>query len=408
MNRMPMPVAAALVLLASGCDKTAGDAPAGAAAFRPVFASSPEEVRAFFAAGGGGRAKLAFVDRTGDAGSLCFVDFSEASPRIRVIAAAVDPKVPVISPDGDWITYASGPGAEAGSSLMARSSAYLVRMEEGAKPLLLAADSACEPRFVQNAESGKLAVLYTTLSPNLGWEGFGRTLKMTLDVSGASPIKGAVETVSAGGSYTGGLSYDGSHLCGGGGHVAMLDLRRPDARPETLSHNLVQACNASVSSSRIFTDAVMYLNSPKDSDPSLNGGKPWGEWQAILIGGGSVPRGIRKGFLYPLAFARDPETVPPSVSAIKWHHAEWSNHPYFAAATLNVDRYFRGGGGIVNANLQERIYFINLRDSAYLEALRPDTLEYRGRSSGGFFWPWLWVEVPEGFRERDDWLEPRT
>ena len=117
-------------------------------------------------------------------------------------------------------------------------------------------------------ERETLAVVYSTLAPNLAWEGFGSTLKLTLDVSGAAPVKIAVETLAAGGSYTGGVSFDGRYAFGGGGHVARLDLRTPGAQPETLSHNLVQSCNASVSSSRVFTNALMYLNFPRGHGPA--------------------------------------------------------------------------------------------------------------------------------------------
>lgn len=412
MNRAFLSLAALLSALAAGCEKPTGSDGPAPAAFKPVFSEDKETVRAFFAAGQGGKSKLAFIDRTGDVGTLCFVDFSgTGAPEIRRIAAAGDARVPVISPDGSWIVFASGPGAEAGSPLSARSSAYLVRMDENAVPMLLAGDSACEPRFAQMAGEGKLAVVYSTLAPNLGWEGFGCTLKLTLDVSGAVPVKIAVETLAAGGSYTGGLSSDGRYAFGGGGHVARLDLRTPGARPETLSHNLVQACNASASSSLIFTDALMYLNFPRDMDPLIDGGEPWGDWQAILIGGGS-PRKLLKGFIAPREFEHDPETSPPSLSGVKWHHNEWSNHPYFATAALNADRYFpegkdgEEGKRFVNTGFQERIYFINLKDSTYLEAMRPERIAFTGRNSGGFFWPFLWVEIPEGFREEADWLGP--
>jgi hypothetical protein len=186
-------------------------------------------------------------------------------------------------------------------------------------------------------------------------------------------------------------------------------LKTPEAQPETLSHNLVQSCNASASSSRIFTDALMYLNFPEDMDPLIDGGKTWGDWQAILIGGGS-PRKLLKGFIAPRGFEHDPETSPPSLTGVKWHHNEWSNHPYFAAATLNADRYFpdgKRGKGFVNTNFQERIYFINLKDSTYLEAMRPEKIAFAGRSFGGFFWPSLWVEIPAGFQEEAGWLGSR-
>lgn len=56
----------------------------------------------------------------------------------------------------------------------------------------------------------------------------------------------------------------------------MIDLKAVGARPDTLSFKGIQSCNASISSSRIRTDAMMYLNT-EGSDPAVNGGKPWGE-----------------------------------------------------------------------------------------------------------------------------------
>jgi hypothetical protein len=100
------------------------------------------------------------------------------------------------------------------------------------------------------------------------------------------------------------------------------------------------------------------------------------------------------------------ETDPPSFTGSKWHHPEWSNHPYFAVATLNADRFFSAGNGFQNTAWQERVYAINLRDSATLELLRPDTVRYAGRNFGGFFWPSLWVEVSAGFQEDAAWLDP--
>lgn len=396
---------AALALLLVHCTDPEEDSGIQARVFQTAFSSTTAEIREFLAKGqGGAGARLTYVDRTRKDGVLCFLDFTEKSqyPAVHAIPAAKDAKVPVISPDGEWIVYAVGNGAEAGSPVGMRSSVYLVRMKEDAQPLLVAADSACEPRFVQNA-AGKLEIIYTTLAPDLAWEGIGKTMKVHVDISGPAPLIGAAQVLYADGSYTGGLSWDGRFLCGGGGHVAMLELGGAKKRPDTLSLGLIQSCNASISSSREFTNTMMYLNT-SGVHPSLNGGKPWAEWQAILISNQAGK--LVKGFMHPKTFGFPLETEPPSLSVSKWHHSEWSNHPYFAAATLNADRYFKTGDVYSNTGFQERVYLINLRDSAYLEVLRPDGLKYTGERSGGFYWPWLWVEVPEGFQESGDWLKP--
>lgn len=396
------------MLLLSQCGESTDNPPVngGDPVFTPVFSSTGAEVRDFIAKGSGGaRAKLVYVDRTRATATLNFLDFSEAAgaqPPIHVIALAKDAEVPVISPDGNWVVYATGNGAEAGSPTSARSSVYLVKLEENAQPVLVARDSACEPRFVQDPPAGKLAVVYPTLCPNAAWEGFGRTLEVEVDVSGPDPVVGAPKVLRDDGSYTGGLSWDRKYLCGGGTHVAMVELNGAKARPDTLSFHMVQSCNASISSSRNATNTLMYLNFPKDSTPFVDGGKVWGEWQTILIS--NSKQQFVKGFTYPRTFAFDPETNPKSFTRAKWHHPEWSNHPYFAAATVNMNRYFQTDNGFANTDFQERLYLLNLKDSTYLEVLRPETVKYTGKSLGGFYWPWLWVEVPAAFEEAPGWL----
>jgi hypothetical protein len=394
----------ALIHLLVACT-TSEDPGADEPVFRPVLSSTAGEVAQFIAAGeGGARVRLAYVDMTLKEGRLCFLDYfgTNAEPTIRTIAAANNPSVPVISPDGDWIAYASGDGTEAGSALSARSSVYLVHMSEEAVPILIAADSACEPRFVQTAED-HLELIYTTLAPNLGWEGFGKTLKVAIDMTGPTPSIGKPVVLADDGSYTGGLSWDGRYLGGGGGHVAMRDLQAPNERPDTLSYQGIQSCNASISSSRLYTHTLMYLNT-MGQHPGLNGGKPWGQWEAILIG--SREGELHKGFMYPTDPVYPLETEPASLSRVKWHHNEWSNHPYFATATVNAERYFKAASGYVNSAYQERIYLLNLRDSTYLEILRPDRIAYANQGFGGFYWPYLWVEVPADFTETPGWLDP--
>lgn len=385
------------------CTGPEGADSSGDPLFTPAFSASREEVRDFLSRGGGGPgAKLAYVDLTGGEPSLRFVDFSGGgTPEIKTLAAARHPAVPVLSPDGRWVVFGSGKGCETGTAPSLPCSVYLAELKEDAVPLLVAADSAREPRFAPGAST--LTVIYATQAFNLGWEGHGRTLKVEIDLSGERPTAGAPQVLAGSGSYTGGLSWDGRYLGGGGGHVAMLDLQGGQGRPDTLSFQGIQSCNASISTSRMATGAIMYLNT-SGSHPALNGGREWGEWEAILIS--DSRKRLLKGYLPPAAFAHPLETEPASLARSKWHHSEWSNHPHFATATVNAERYFKVASGYANTAFQERIHLINLRDSAYLEVLRPDTIAYRGRGDGGFFWPWLWVEVPEGFAESPGWLQP--
>ncbi|MDQ3003046.1 MAG: hypothetical protein M3Y08_17510 [Fibrobacterota bacterium] len=49
-------------------------------------------------------------------------------------------------------------------------------------------------------------------------------------------------------------------------------------------------------------------------------------------------------------------------------------------------------------------------EPTYLDVLRPAVVKYTNvrNDISGFYWPWLWVEVPASFAETADWLTPRS
>ncbi len=381
------------------------------AQFSPVMSSNTQEIHTFLTQGNGSvNAKLVYVhySNTDATKKLCYIDFSEEieTPVVHTIATVEEARLPVISPDGNWVVYATGEGAETGSPVSNRSSVYLCKIEEDATPVLVAADSACEPRFIYSSE--KLTVVYPTLAPNYGWEGFGKTMKVEIDVSSGTPVVGTPEIIFEHGSYTGGLSWDGKYLCGGGGDIVMLDLTSGNTKPDTVS-SFAQSCNASISSSAHFTNTMMHLTMT-GSHPIINGGKSWSSWQTVLINNNQGD--ILQGYWYPTEYKYTLQTDPESFTEgyARWHHCEWSNHPYFAVAALNADRYYPDGSDWVNTYYQERLYLINLKDSLYLEILRPDTIQYSGipGDNSGFHWPGLWIKIPDGFTEDTTWLVPST
>ncbi len=379
------------------------------ASFTTTMSSSSTEIHDFLLNGQGSpSAKLVYSnisikDNTID---LCYIDFSEAvdTPVVHIIESARDAKVPVLSPDGKWVVFARGGGVEAGSPVGERSSIFLCELRHDAVPILLVSDSACEPRFLQQAD--QLTVVYATLAPNFAWEGIGKTMTVTIDTTVDPPAVGTPKVLFEHGGYTGGLSSDGKYLCAGGGNVVMIDLTSGKIRPDTVS-TFAQSCNASISSSCYFTNILMYLTT-SGSHPIVNGGTPWDKWQVILINNSDGM--VLKGYSYPTAYTFPIETNPESFVKAKWHHPEWSNHPYFACATLNADRYFKVGGEYMNTLYQERLYLINIKDSSYLEVLRPDTIGFSGIPDdySGLHWPWLWVKIPEGFEEDCSWLSNIT
>ena len=380
--------------------------------FPAIVSSSTGDIAGFLGESSSSvHAKLVFINSvTGGNGQLCYIDFSEdvETPVIHKIAAVPEAKVPVISPDGNWVVYATGEGGEAGRKVEARSSVYICRIAEDAEPVLLHADSAAEPRFMQNVPEGVDTVIFSTLSPNFAWEGAGATMKTGVTYEGTTVTKHTPEVLWDKGSFTGGLSWDKQYLCGGGGTAAMLD-RKGDGRPDTVTA-LGQACNVSVTSSRTNTDRIMYLTAgaKKDSFPEIKNGEAWKQWQLIFIG--NYDKKILRYYQFPeeLENVTDPGSFKSPAQSYCWHHPEWSNHPHYAVATLNIARFFNIGTEdnpeYENTTYQERIFIINLVDSAYIEVLRaaPEVIVYdpdNYNSGAGFYWPWLWVEVPDDFNE---------
>jgi hypothetical protein len=158
-----------------------------------------------------------------------------------------------------------------------------------------------------------------------------------------------------------------------------------------------------------FTNTMMYLTMSVTGTipPHINNGKPWGTWEVILIN--NALKRTLKGYTRPdsASFKFPIETNPPSFTKAKWHHCEWSNHPYFAAAAINAERYFSFNGEWVNTYYQERIYLINLKDSSYLEVMRLKTIAYDSvpDDNSGLHWPYLWVQKPANFTESTQWMD---
>lgn len=375
--------------------------------FNPVFSSSTQGIQDFLINGQGTiNAKMVFIKKlpkTSNASNqLMFIDFSEAvdTPIVHTIAAAQGAQVPVISPDGQWVVFAKSlTTSEAGAPLSSKSSAYLCKLEIGAEPHLLVADSAFEPRFMQI--SNKLTVLFPTKACNYAWAGAGSgsTMKIEIDVSGSTPIIGEPEILVDYAGFSGGLSTDQKFICGGGGHVGIDSIGSNGSGGDTVSIQFQQACNASISSSLIFTNTVMYLTT-SGAHPVVNNGNNFATWQVIFIS--NIHKKVLRGYMSPTQFKVPIETSNSTFLRAKWHHCEWSNHPYFATSTLNVRRRYED---MEFSDYQERLYLVNLKDSTYLEVLRPDSLYFCvGEDNSGYYWPWLWIEIPNTFSEDNTWL----
>jgi hypothetical protein len=235
---------------------------------------------------------------------------------------------------------------------------------------------------------------------------------------------GTEQTVWAGGSYNGGVSWDDRYLSTAesspGAYV--LDLKNPSVGPDTLhkflvKNNLtgkdtlitVQVCNLSSSPSRFFTRAVMYLDFSSSAFTYANCASPpglgtWGLHARIFIA--SAPNAILRYYDVPAS------GIPLSDSKgigeadeKEWDYPEWSNHPYFAVSAVQVYRSWWNSTGEETYN-NEQIYCINLKDSTNHKII--ETLDTSKTSTINMQWPWLWIQMPQDFKEDSTWLSSKT
>jgi hypothetical protein len=398
-----------------------------------------------------GNAKLVYINGCGYSGKLRYIDYSGAAgaPTVQTIAAAGDEvRVPVISPDGGWVTYAVGSGAE-GHLSGGPSSAYICKLDANATPVKIA-DNAHEPRFKLNqADPNMLTVIYGTVGGEEAWTKTdpGQTMQVDIDVSSGAPSVGSPSPLFAHAAMFGGLSWDNRYLASAGGLGAMVDLQSGKTTVDTISlrfarkgsnddwpagidantvlsasqaaemNLLGQTCNTSVSSSRSpYTNAMIGLDFGSSKvNPNINGGAPWGKWQIMWVFAydGSVPYHLPvptddEDYPYAQGWPTDYQHLDSAIdlATTRWHHTEWSNHPYFATASVILKR----GWGFENGTFrglerQERVYLIDLDNSSTLCLLSPtDNNIIYEESISNLSYPGLWVEMGDGFEECANWL----
>ncbi|MBD3345355.1 MAG: hypothetical protein GF401_09870 [Chitinivibrionales bacterium] len=354
--------------------------------------------------------------------SMYYVDFTENAPSIRKIAAVTDAAIPVISPDGNWVTYATQTTQD--GATLSPSTAWVCRLAHDGQPMQVSqSDNGFVPRFMRSRLDTP-TVIYSTAGYHLdnksyAWDGAGI-------VAAKKIIDGAVESgetvVFNGGSYFGGISYDERYLgsAENNAYAHILDLQdqskvpyevhsfqvRSSATGQMLQHT-VQTCNASMSSSRIITDAIMYVDFglmyAQCQCTSAIG--PWDFHTRLFISKSDAT--ILRYYDIPSA----PQTADTATAGNgeiigrEWSYPEWSNHPYFAVTSiLNRRRYLDPAiSFLIPVERRERITLINLKDSSYTDLIQStDTTAFD--SDASFIFPGLWIEVPSDFIEEPGWL----
>jgi hypothetical protein len=85
-----------------------------------------------------------------------------------------------------------------------------------------------------------------------------------------------------------------------------------------------------------------------------------------------------------------------------WEYPEWSNHPYYAAAALYVQRVFAGDETWKTTDNFEALYLVDLKDSLFVRLL--ETTDTSLASTISMESPFLWVEKTPDFKEDSTWL----
>jgi hypothetical protein len=353
------------------------------------------------------------------------VDFSQPTPQVQAMSGVASAYYPVISSDGRWVTYQTGIEAEGPTSSTTVGKSWL-RECAATGTAVKVADTGYVPRFVQNTSADTPEILYSTsvaCPQSLCYTG-GQTVKRKI----IGKVPQASEVVFAQGSYYGGLSWDNRYLgtgWEGGPNGFILDLLGPAATPrpvhtmrtmkvkkdstalDTFNMIPIGTCNISRSASRIFTNTLLYFDFSSALIRNAGYFHPllgnWKMHEKLFISryDGEDLQVYDMPIDRPVISIASAQGTGEAVGKM-WDNPEWSNHPYFAVASLSIDRLFKVSAGWQHNNNHESIYLLNLKDSTYVKLIEATDTAITTQTN--FVYPFVWVEVPAAFKEDSTWL----
>lgn len=353
-------------------------------------------------------------------GSLWYVDFSQIAPQIIQLSNVVSPYLPVISSDGKWVTYQTGIDAEGPYSGTNVGKVWISELSVDGTPAQIA-DTGYVPRFAQNTSVDTPEIIYSTsvACPQQICYSAGQTL--VKKIVNKSPQ--TTQTIFAAGSYYGGLSWDNRYLITGwpaGPNAFMLDLQNIQAGPHGVHSMRVKknvtnvdtfvtigACNISRSASRIFTNTMLYYDFSSAAITAAGCYHPllgtWGEHERLFLSRYDSEDLQVFGMPSdrPLVSIAQANGLGEAVGK-EWNNPEWSNHPYFATASLMIDRLWLKNGSYDHTYNSELLYLVDLKDSVFVRLI--ESTDTSSASTVDFGNPFIWVEVPAGFQEDSTWL----
>ncbi|MBD3418537.1 MAG: hypothetical protein GF398_00315 [Chitinivibrionales bacterium] len=365
---------------------------------------------------GTGNVKLVFTWNE----ELYLVNFADATPAITKMDNVSDAAIPVISPDGQWVTFATGTNAD--GATYGPSTAWVSRLHADGQPMRVSDSGAgFVPRFV-GCMLDTPQVIYSTRGYKLAnreyaWQGSGQVVAKRVVNNN---IEANATVFHDGGSYFGGISYDKRYLgtAENRRYVHLLDLQGASDQPHRVhefpvrddstgqvSTTTIQTCNSSMSSSRTVTDAIMYVDFGLHYD-QCNCTSAMGDWtfHSRLFISRSDNTILRIYDVPEAPVDADSADAVGEIVQRQWSYPEWSNHPYFAVAAVLNDRLYTNTGipPIIHKQRRESIAVINLKDSTYFTII--EATDTSKSSDANFSFPGLWVEMPDGFVEQASWL----
>jgi uncharacterized protein (TIGR02171 family) len=268
---------------------------------------------------GTARAKLVFVNVTGDARTLCILDYNQQHPWVYEYADDKYVYMPTISPDGQFAAYCSRDEGFSGSAIIwVRSLAAL-----NSPRVRLPADSAYVPRWwVDPASPADTFIVYTNSSIDDQTTGWNSTKTFKQKMTGGIPSGAPIVFISDG-SFHDGISKNGRYICTGFTKGIMRNL--VNSQQATLfqspgngkpSNVYSQVCNMSISPDTVHPDRCLLLDFGCPVVNSLTG-DAYGVHGYI--------------FMVDYTGATDAWYKCPAGES-SWEFLQWSTHPDFAVS----------------------------------------------------------------------------
>jgi uncharacterized protein (TIGR02171 family) len=292
-------------------------------------------ITSLYAVTGTTRAKLAYVNITGNKRTLCYIAYGTGTPTVIECGDSVDVYFPALSPDGKYVAYCTrDAGASGKSSIYIRSTDSITT-----KPTRLPADSAFIPRWWVDRTSNDTFLIYTNSAVDNSTSSWNSTKTCMVKMFGRTAA-GTPLVLCNNGSFYGGRSANGAYVVTGYKNLLLQNLSSSTTQQLFMyPHNgktagaSAQVCNVSMSPDTNANGTALFLDFGYSGKSSIVG-TSYGVHEYLF----TVNAKDSVAGWYRCPTGED-----------SWDYPRWSNYPLFAASCV------RNTAGASHA-----IYFINL------------------------------------------------